>query len=1005
MHEVYDPLNSHSGVSDVANPKRNPQRMRVLLLSEDIYASVGGGQTFYQRLIENYPDIDFTCLATKLTKEVIPQNVTILNVRRAYRISGANVDVRTNNLAEAFSRCLNIAYTLRGQTFDIVDYPDYSLVGLFIRPSFQMFGVVCSKFVLSMHGLISSSFKRSWFFTEKDQNSLAHLERMERQMLESADIRYGISESYIEEARQQFKCKFELLDVVQILDRPNVVEPTNQPTNQLDPKIAFIGRLEKRKGIDLAIDMVANLPRELRRRLYIVGPDEVRDDQKASDIIKDYAAVRNVEVELLGSLSQRQLKEFFSTATVVILPSRYDTFNLAAWETLAAGIPTLVGEAAGIVSFLRSRFPRVPFYTIQPERIGAATSALANAIKNYEKLRSELIAGLKESDLRATRNLKEIYLCESKFDERVRDELEAQFRELRSLFKVRNSISLKGLIRMWALESTPMRVARAKATEIKSAIRTLRRPRRLLLGVVTRIVSRLGQYDKIKEYGAILHAYLWKAQGWKNRRANRNVEINEIDIINEKRLPRISRVDAYRFMSYLASSLEKYQVAAAYGIRSLRWSRLTAGSIADTSRWLAAAGFGEEAKVLQLMASTPDQVTAYLDSRIKALLKLPSAEFEVVENNRPIDFQPKVTIVVSAYRVSNKIDYFFKMLAAQTLNEKRLLEVVIIDSGSPEGITHFKDIVDSAHKHGLTFFAARTAKRETIQAAWNRALTVALSDYVAFLGVDEAMTPAGFEELAEFLDAHQDVDWVTGDSVVTEVKMTGEWVKDVMTYRRTNLARTDHILESCYFAYVGSLYRKSIHARVGWYDETFTGAGDTEFKNRSLPFIKVAHVPKLLGTFLNYPEARVTQAPRAEIEDLRAWYVFRSAGGLMHLTKTWTDDEIRELLIKCFSYRKSYCGHASYDLEVASNLEAVIESRPSLYKELDLVKIAQKMEAALTALETAKAGSGKLFSYLKCRQEFDRSLKQLKKVASLKRNEFRILHENRFEQHANQWPF
>ena len=76
--------------------------------------------------------------------------------------------------------------------------------------------------------------------------------------------------------------------------------------------------------------------------------------------------------------------------------------------------------------------------------------------------------------------------------------------------------------------------------------------------------------------------------------------------------------------------------------------------------------------------------------------------------------------------------------------------------------------------------------------------------------------------------------------------------------------------------WVGGMYRKSIHEHFGYYDSTFKVAGDTEFKSRILKFINVAYINENLGIFLNYPDERKSETPLAEIEDLRAWYLYRT---------------------------------------------------------------------------------------------------------------------------------
>ena len=58
-----------------------------------------------------------------------------------------------------------------------------------------------------------------------------------------------------------------------------------------------------------------------------------------------------------------------------------------------------------------------------------------------------------------------------------------------------------------------------------------------------------------------------------------------------------------------------------------------------------------------------------------------------------------------------------------------------------------------------------------------------------------------------------------------------------MPYDRRKYQQDLVYLETCYLSWVGALYRRSIHDRFGYYDGSFRGAGDTEFKSRILPFI------------------------------------------------------------------------------------------------------------------------------------------------------------------------
>jgi hypothetical protein len=194
------------------------------------------------------------------------------------------------------------------------------------------------------------------------------------------------------------------------------------------------------------------------------------------------------------------------------------------------------------------------------------------------------------------------------------------------------------------------------------------------------------------------------------------------------------------------------------------------------------------------------------------------------------------------------------------------------------------------------------------------------------LGADETIFPMTLKTLYEKLDSDCSVDWVMGDSVVTEVGNDGEYVRDIMKYNREGAGFTSPFLETCYISYVGGMYRKNIHERFGYYDPTFKGAGDTEFKSRVLPSLTTSYIDSALGEFLNYPEERTTASEKIELEDIRAWYIFRTPGGLKYQESLAGDGFLENLGWSSLGYRKSYCRHISTDIEMASAIYHLVES-------------------------------------------------------------------------------
>ncbi len=60
--------------------------MKVLLTTFDLYASVGGGQSVYRRLIETHPEIDFHYFRRREAVQAVrPANAHALDYEERYR--------------------------------------------------------------------------------------------------------------------------------------------------------------------------------------------------------------------------------------------------------------------------------------------------------------------------------------------------------------------------------------------------------------------------------------------------------------------------------------------------------------------------------------------------------------------------------------------------------------------------------------------------------------------------------------------------------------------------------------------------------------------------------------------------------------------------------------------------------------------------------------------------------------------------------------------------------
>ncbi len=471
---------------------------------------------------------------------------------------------------------------------------------------------------------------------------------------------------------------------------------------------------------------------------------------------------------------------------------------------------------------------------------------------------------------------------------------------------------------------------------------------------------------------------------------------------------RIDRVRLYREIARLERSIGNDLIAAVYAIRSMRL--LGEDRFGDLTWALPALnknGYVHESQVADAMFGPhPDR-----RSRCVALLReaynlgktLPHPCAYAIYDDQRGDCRPRVSVIVSLYNAAAKLPLFVDLLRRQTLLRAREIEFIFIDSSSP--MNEHEALRTSTAAGGFPCLFVRTPERESIQTAWNRGIGLARAPYLAFLGVDETVMPTAYEELAAELDAHADVDWVMADSLVTEVDSRGNPVRDVMTYDRTGYTQDHVYLETCYLSWVGGLYRKSIHERFGYYDGSYRAAGDTEFKGRLMPYIRSKHLRRTLGVFLNYPEERTTASPRAELEDLRAWYLHRSAAGVEYAFGERSPHELEAMIVRSLGYRKSYCRHWSMDIDYASAaldvLRGMAPKSPILALEpaVNLLLDAYRRLDCLTNT-SAVGNEAAIVAVHKATVELRKSLSRLPEPPPATHS---IFCDNRYEQHVHPW--
>ncbi len=1009
-----------------SGPSPQPTRSAVLLTEADLFQSIGGGQTVYKNLIAARRDLDFYYLRRYEPPDAPrPANAFALPVGAPYGDPPDPVAPPLRHFYSSFRSAMDVGRTvasaraagLAPARFDTVDTPDYRYEGLFIRFALQAHGIEVGQVALALHGVLSSAFTGAWSWSGGAGRLFAELHLRERLQYRAADIRYGLSEAYIDALERRSPLGATYIDPVAVI-RPTT--PTLSPPQDRPPDIAFIGRKERRKGPDVLLDALWWAPAGTWRHLRLIGPHgENHQGRSGGEILASMAAARGLSFQDEPGLDQAGLQALCRDKTLLAVPSRYDQFNLVALEGLLDGCPTLIGRGAGVSRFVEERLPSLASFISDFGCEREAALQMHAMARDYQSVRERTAEAVDRAGLRPDRStLQAMYAPGRGGDARVQ-------RRLRTMAE---QFMLAGPS---LLEDTgpepPRDPVLLAAGALALSVHGVRREwGRLQAGVGRRAprlafaashpVEAANRFAELRLADGIPHG----ARGELHLIASRPGVVQHLADLPERTVRQIAgkidylnllvserRVDRVRWFSDLAR-LERLRdrpvTAAAYDLRIMRWlgaDRFQA--LPRTVEDLRLGGLEREAEVAEALygdpAAAPARCAAILDAQRQRWRGLPVKPLQVVDDRRA-EGQPKVSVIVSLYNAADKLARFLRMLGQQTLVGAGAAEIVLIDSGSPADERAAFEAAWPAENRQVVY--ARSAERETIQAAWNRGIRLARGEYLTFLGVDEGLRPDGLEILAGALDADPDIDWAMADALVTEVDRHGVFARDIMSYDRSGYQQALCYLDSTYLAYVGGLYRRTVHDRFGWYDEDFRAAGDTEFKNRILPHIRTLRIDAKLGVFNNYPDDRASQSPRAEIEDLRAWYLHRSEAGMNYAFATARAEEELSLLAAAFSYRKCHTTHQSTDLDVALSLARRLARRSGE----DL--LAQTISAAIGDLrrmdlwDTPEQGVRAQYRLAGLIHKAKLHVDRAAAMASA-RSSTQVFNDNRYEQHHWSW--
>jgi glycosyltransferase involved in cell wall biosynthesis len=232
--------------------------------------------------------------------------------------------------------------------------------------------------------------------TALDTRHDASAQRSERAVLRAA-TRVVVTSEW---TRQQVLTRYEIP-----ADRVHVALPgvdrVAAPARPVSGHLICVGTLGLNKGQDLLVDALAEL-RDLDWHCVLAGPLD-RDPAFVGQL---QARITRLgyghRVRLAGVLTGAALSHAYSTADLLVAPSRSETYGMAVTEALAHGLPVIAAAVGGLPEALGSAADGTrPGQLIPPGDPGALAAAIGDWLGD-EGLRHRLraAAGKRRSNLR-----------------------------------------------------------------------------------------------------------------------------------------------------------------------------------------------------------------------------------------------------------------------------------------------------------------------------------------------------------------------------------------------------------------------------------------------------------------------------------------------------------------------------------------------------------------------------------------------------------------------------
>jgi glycosyltransferase involved in cell wall biosynthesis len=188
---------------------------------------------------------------------------------------------------------------------------------------------------------------------------------------------------------------------------------------------------------------------------------------------------------------------------------------------------------------------------------------------------------------------------------------------------------------------------------------------------------------------------------------------------------------------------------------------------------------------------------------------------------------PKVSIITSLFNATFFIDSFLQNIVKQTIFNQ--CELIIINANSPGAED---TIIKPYLAQYPNIIYLKLDNDPGLYGVWNMGIKMAKADYIINANVDDGLKEDALEIFANSLDLNQDIDMVYSDVYMTTQpntsfdKLKKKGVTKLKPFSKESMIMCPPLNHP--------MWRKSIHTRFGFFDESYKSASDFEMWLRAV---------------------------------------------------------------------------------------------------------------------------------------------------------------------------